>query len=54
MDILENLPSLDAIEKKAIINTIKKTDYNLSKAAQILKIGRSTLYRKMEKYNIKV
>lgn len=49
-----HLPSLDEIEKKAIIDTLEQTRYNLSKTADILKIGRSTLYRKMERYNISI
>lgn len=51
-EILENMPSLDEVEKQAIIHTLEKCQYNLSKTADILKIGRSTLYRKMEKYDI--
>jgi transcriptional regulator of acetoin/glycerol metabolism len=50
----ESLPSLDEIEKKAIIKTLETTRYNFSKTAEILKIGRSTLYRKIEKYDISV
>lgn len=42
-----------SIEKDAILKAIEKCDHNLSQAAQTLGMGRSTLYRKMEKYNIK-
>lgn len=48
----EPLLTLDEIEKKAIMRTISETDGNLKLAAKILGIGRSTLYRKMERYNI--
>ena len=40
------------IEKSAIENAIDKSGGNLTKAAQELGMGRSTLYRKMEKYGI--
>lgn len=46
------LMSLNEIEKQAIVNTIKQMDGNIAAAAKILGIGRSTMYRKMKKYNI--
>ncbi len=45
---------IDDIEKEAIMKAIEITDENLSKAAKLLGIGRSTLYRKIDKYNIKL
>ncbi|MFZ5652214.1 MAG: sigma-54 interaction domain-containing protein [Bacillota bacterium] len=39
-------------EKNAIINALKETSCNCSKAAQLLNIHRSKLYRKLKKYNI--
>ncbi len=45
--------SLEDIEKQAIINTLHAVDGNISKAAKILKIGRNTFYRKLEKYQCK-
>ncbi len=50
----EVLPSLEDIEKKAIMDTLELSQYNLSKTAEILKIGRSTLYRKISKYDISI
>ncbi|MBF8982873.1 sigma 54-interacting transcriptional regulator [Lutibacter sp. B2] len=44
--------SLVEIERAAIIKTIKRAKGNLVLASKILGIGRSTLYRKMEKYGI--
>ena len=44
--------NLEEIEKKTIKNAIKKHQGNLSKAAKELGLGRTTLYRKMNKYGI--
>lgn len=41
------------VEKKTIINAMEISEYNKSKAAKLLNIPRSTLYFKLEKYNIK-
>ncbi|EJO5346779.1 sigma 54-interacting transcriptional regulator [Clostridium botulinum] len=43
---------MEKLEKENIQNAIKKCDGNLAKAAKLLDIGRSTLYRKIKKYNI--
>jgi DNA-binding NtrC family response regulator len=49
----ENPPAtLDEWEKDLIIRSIKKNDQNLSKVCAELGIGRTTLWRKMKKYNI--
>jgi len=42
-----------AVEKETIENALKKYDGNMVKVSEVLKIGRSTLYRKLKKYNIK-
>jgi transcriptional regulator of acetoin/glycerol metabolism len=39
-------------EKNAIQSAIEKTRGNLSKAAKLLKIGRTTLYRKMQEFGL--
>lgn len=44
--------SLEAIEKQHIIRIINDSKGNLTLAAKILNIGRNTLYRKVEKYNL--
>ncbi|MBA4064560.1 MAG: sigma-54-dependent Fis family transcriptional regulator [Isosphaera sp.] len=44
---------LDEVEKRHILETLKHTDWNKSKAAAILGIERSTLDRKIEKYELK-
>jgi DNA-binding NtrC family response regulator len=43
---------LEDIERKTISEAIKRYEGNLSRAAVELGLGRSTLYRKMEKYGI--
>ena len=45
---------MERLEHEAIIRAIEMTGENLSQTAKILGIGRSTLYRKMERYGIKV
>jgi sigma-54 dependent transcriptional regulator, acetoin dehydrogenase operon transcriptional activator AcoR len=44
--------TLDQMEKHHIIEVIKETKGNMTLAAKILDIARSSLYRKIEKYNI--
>jgi len=48
LDTLE----IDRWEKKLIIEALKRTDGNVPEAAKLLNIGRATLYRKIEIYNI--
>ena len=43
---------VEDVEKNAIQNAIRKWDGNLTKASEELGIGRTTLYRKMKKYEI--
>ena len=43
---------MDDIEKIAILEALKSCRYNISRAAYTLGLGRSTLYRKMKKYDI--
>jgi len=44
--------SLNDLEKKAIEETLAKTEGNREKAAKILGIGERTLYRKIKEYNL--
>jgi two-component system response regulator HydG len=39
-------------EKRAILEVLKKTGYNKTKTAEILKVDRKTLYNKINAYNI--
>jgi len=41
-------------ERQAIIEMLEKAHYNKSKAAELLKIDRKTLYNKLRLYNINV
>lgn len=50
---LGNMPiSLDEAEKVVIQNSIKRLKGNISQVAKELQIGRQTLYRKIDKYDI--
>lgn len=42
--------NIEEMEKQAIQNAVRNAEGNLTKAAQTLGLGRSTLYRKMSKY----
>jgi len=44
-------PTLESIEKAYIYWVLNQTDWNKSRAAEILGIDNSTLYRKINKYN---
>ncbi len=45
--------TLDEIEREAIEQTLERTGGNVKKTAQILKLHRPTLYRKLRRYGIK-
>ncbi len=44
--------SLKDIRKEAIIEALNATDWNIKKTAELLMIGRTSIYRYMEMYNI--
>jgi transcriptional regulator with PAS, ATPase and Fis domain len=46
--------SLDQWDKIAIVDCLHKCNFNITKAAKILKINRSTLYTKIRKFDIKI
>lgn len=46
--------AIEELEKRMIINSLKKTDGNISKASNYLSIPRQTLHYKINKYNIDV
>ena len=45
--------SLQAVERKQILNVLRETDWNKALAAKILGIKRMTLYNKIAKYGLK-
>lgn len=45
--------TLDDMEKSAILDALDKSGGNLARAARILGVTRQTLYRRLEKYNLK-
>jgi Holliday junction resolvasome RuvABC ATP-dependent DNA helicase subunit len=47
-----DIHSLEEQEKKYVSYVYERMDNNISATAEVLKIGRSTLYRKLEKYQI--
>jgi two-component system, NtrC family, response regulator HydG len=44
--------NIENLEKNAIIQALSKNQGNLTKAAKALGLGRTTLYRKMDKYDL--
>lgn len=44
--------NVEQMERQTIIHAIKQCEGNLTQAAKLLGFGRSTLYRKMEKYGL--
>jgi len=44
--------SLEEVERNTILNALTLADGNVSSAAKRLEVGRTTLYRKLDKYNI--
>lgn len=48
----KQLLTLEQVEKNAIMRTLIEVNDNMAAASRVLGIGRSTLYRKMEKYKI--
>lgn len=51
---LSELRSFSVVQKELILETLQKTGNNKSRTARILGMDRSTLYRKMAKYKIKI
>jgi transcriptional regulator with PAS, ATPase and Fis domain len=47
-----NTLNLEEVEKNTILKALRKHQYNVSAAAKDLGLGRTTMYRKMEKYEL--
>lgn len=54
MDLNKSINILESKECKEIINILKKTRGNVKQASELLGIGRATVYRKIEKYNVNI
>ncbi len=50
--LAKDIPSWDDVEKEVCRLALKLTKRNISEAAVKLGIGRTTLYRKLKKYNL--
>jgi DNA-binding NtrC family response regulator len=50
--VVESNGSLEDVEKNVILNMLRQTGYNKKRTAELLNIGRKTLYRKLRKYGI--
>jgi len=44
--------SLQEVERRAVAHALEASDWNITKAAQVLNVNRVTLYRKLRKYNL--
>jgi len=44
----------EEIEKRAIVHALRINNGNISKAARELQIGRTTFYRKIQKYGLRM
>ena len=51
-DFNDDLLTMDEVEKNHIARILAKTGYNLKTASKILKISRTTLWRRMRKYRL--
>jgi DNA-binding NtrC family response regulator len=50
---IDSSESLSELEKKHILQTLNKLDWNISRSAKVLKVDRVTLYNKIKKYDLK-
>ena len=53
-DVQEEIIPLEITEKQQIIRALEIMNFNMALTAKALGIGRSTLYRKLDKYNIEI
>jgi transcriptional regulator with PAS, ATPase and Fis domain len=52
VSLTKKITPLKQIEKAILLQALRLTNYNMSNAASELGIGRTTLYRKLQKYRI--
>jgi transcriptional regulator of acetoin/glycerol metabolism len=44
--------TLADVEKRHIVNVLERTDWNVTRAAEILEVDRVTVYNKIKKYGL--
>jgi hypothetical protein len=49
----EGVVPMAVMEKQAILTALKQTDNDKIKAAKLLGIGKTTLYRKLKEYDVR-
>jgi DNA-binding NtrC family response regulator len=47
-----NLRAIDRLEKRAIVDALRRSNGNVREAARLLGFGQATVYRKIKRYNI--
>jgi DNA-binding NtrC family response regulator len=52
--LYDDLPSLDELERRYLLHVLAAVEWNRTRAAEILRIDRRTLYRMAERYGIKL
>ena len=50
--LFEDLPSLDELEKRYVLHVLKTVAGNRTRAAEVLRVDRRTLYRMMERFGL--
>ena len=51
-DLAKDLSPIEAAERQALVTAIRNTDGNMARAAALLQISRSTLYRRCRRLRI--
>ena len=51
-DPLRPVLSMQEAEQQALVHALESSDGNITKAAQVLNVNRTTLYRKLKKYGL--
>ena len=46
--------SLDNLERQVVLEALRESDFNILQASRTLKVSRSRLYRKINKYNVDI
>ncbi|OQX56253.1 MAG: hypothetical protein B5M53_02360, partial [Candidatus Cloacimonas sp. 4484_209] len=46
--------TIEDVEKSLLLKVLKNTNWNIQQASRVLKISRTTLYDKINKYNLEL